>query len=682
MSENKLHLENSLYLKQHADNPIHWWAYGEQALNKAKELNKIVFLSIGYSSCHWCHVMAHESFEDEATAKYLNEHFVSIKVDREEYPDLDNYYQNVCSLMTGRGGWPLTIFLTPDGKPFMAGSYFPKVGRQGMPSFMELLEHIQKLVSSGDKTIYENADKIVEQLKIPQAVEKKVEFKGHFPAPSAVLNALKSYADAANGGYGKAPKFPHFPFYEWACEQILEGMIPKEQGQHIVETVERMMMGGMYDHAKGGIHRYSTDDKFMVPHFEKMLYDQAGLLKVLSKVSQFYPAPIIFDGILQTLDYLASEMVSDDGYFFSAQDADSEGQEGLYFTFTKDEFVESFQDASDEQKAKLDKFLEYFNITEEGNFEHKLNVLSLNPAFKNEYYNQEGWQEIREIRRRLLEQRKLRMPPATDRKGVAGWNYMLISALVDVVQYCPVDVIQNQAMALIQQTIEGCLKQFVVVDKKTGKHVIRHVNTLESQALYLEDYVSFSDAQLRLHEISGNETFKNNAFETIDFIIDNFMRDGRLYITSVNGSTPGFTNLPAPTFDQSYRSSVMSFILLLNRLSVFDEKYNAEILFGETFAEFAQFALTNPLGHGEGLRALTYPKDIYRKVEVPLAWLEQPEFLEMRNHFFSRFVVTYQTADTESYQICTRNSCEAQGKTLTKFRELFKMQEDRDAQET
>lgn len=675
MSENKLHLEKSLYLKQHAENPIHWWAYGEQPLNKAKELNKLIFLSIGYSSCHWCHVMAHESFEDETTAKFLNDHFISIKVDREEYPDLDNYYQNVCSLMTGRGGWPLTIFLTPEGKPFIAGTYFPKTGQQGMPSFMEMLKHIHNLHVSRDKTIYENAEKIVEELRKPHQVEKKIEFKGHFPAPSGVMNALKNFADTTNGGYGKAPKFPHFPFFEWACEQILEGMIPQEQGQHIVETVEKMLMGGLYDHAKGGIHRYSTDDKFLVPHFEKMLYDQAGLLKVLSKMSQFYPAPLVFDGILQTLDYLQTEMVADEGYFFSAQDADSEGQEGLYFTFTKEEFEESFQDAPEEQKAKLDKFLTYFNITKEGNFESGLNVLSLNPQYKGEFYTQEGWQEIRDIRRRLLEQRKMRMPPATDRKGVAGWNYLLLSALCDVVQYCPVDVIQQQALNLIQATAEGCLKEFIITDKKTGKHVIRHVNTLENQALYLEDYVNFSDAQLRLYEISGNETFKKNALETASYILESFIKDQRAYVTAINSSTPGFDNVIYPTFDQSSRSSAMTLVHLLHRLSVLDAKFDPESVFGEKYADFAQFALTNPLGHGEALRALTYPKNIYRKIEVPQSWIEKPEFLELRNHFFSRFVMTYHSNGNENYQICTTNACEVQGTGLDKFRELFKMNE-------
>ncbi len=676
MSENKLHLEKSLYLKQHAENPIHWWSYGSEPLKKARESNKLIFLSIGYSSCHWCHVMAHESFEDEATAHYINEHFVAIKVDREEYPDLDHYYQNVSSLVTGRGGWPLSVILTPEGKPCFIATYLPKTAKQGLPSFNDVLKHVQDLHVTNDKNLYTNAEDIVKQLKSPQKLEKKIEFQGHFPAPSAVMNALKNFADATNGGYGKAPKFPHFAFFEWASEQILEGMIPKEQGQHIVESIEKMMMGGVYDHAKGGIHRYSVDEKFLVPHFEKMLYDQAGLLKVLSKMSQFYPAPVIFDGILQTLDYLKTEMISDDGYFFSAQDADSEGQEGLYFTFTKEEFVASFEDAPEEQKVKVEKYLQYFNITESGNFEHQLNVLSLNPQFKNEYYTQDGWQEIRDIRRRLLEQRKMRIPPATDRKGIAGWNYMLLSALADVVQYCPIDIIQNLALSLIQESVEGCLKQFIVIDPKTGKHVIRHTNTIDHQALYLEDYVSFAEAQLRLYEISGNEIFKKNAIDTADFITQNFMQNQTLYMTAIESSTTGIDNLSAPFFDQSYKSSVMTFALLLNRLSVLEAKLSPEEILGRTIEEMAQFTLANPLGHGEGLRALTYPREIYRKIEVPHSWLELPDFLNVRNHFYSRFVLSYHQQDQESFQICNRTACEYQGKGIQQFKDLFKIQEE------
>jgi uncharacterized protein len=668
MSENKLRFEKSLYLKQHAENPIHWYAYGDQPLNKAKELNKLIFLSIGYSSCHWCHVMAHESFENMEVASVLNEHFISIKIDREEYPDLDNYYQTACSILTGRGGWPLTVFLTPDGKPFFAGTYFPT------KAFMDVLREITNAWKGNPQQIIESANNLSEAVKKPIQLEKKIEFNGHFPAPSAIMNALKNFADTKNGGYGKAPKFPHFSFYEWAAEQILEGMIPQEQGQHIVETIERMMMGGIYDHAKGGMHRYSTDDKFLVPHFEKMLYDQAGLLKVLTKVSQFYPSPLIFDGILQTLDYLKSEMIADENYFFSSQDADSEGTEGLYFTFSKEEFEASFEDAPPEQKIKIDQYLQWFNISENGNFEHGLNVLSLNPEMKSQFYSQDGWQEIRDIRRRLLEQRKLRMPPATDRKGVSGWNYMILSALADVVQYCPIDVIQNQAFEIIKMTVESCLEQFIKADE-SGRHVLKHTNTLDNQGLYLEDYVNFAEAQLRLYEVTGNETFKKNALETLDFTMKNFIKDEEIYLTALTASTPGVANLSAPLYDQSYRSSSMTLIHLMSRMSVFDGKFSPIEMFKTKYQEFSQFVLTNPLGHGEGLRALTYPMNIFRKIEVPVEWLDKPEFLEVRTHFFSRFVLDYHHRKDDFYQICTTDTCEVNGNGMPNFLELFKMKE-------
>lgn len=678
MSENKLRFEKSLYLKQHAENPINWYAYGNQALDKAKELGKPIFLSIGYSSCHWCHVMAHESFESVETAKYLNENFVSIKVDREEYPDLDHFYQTVCNLVAGRGGWPLSVFLTPDGLPFFAGTYFPKEAKQGLPAFTDVLKQLTDAWKSTPQDIIASGNRIIEEVKKPIELEKKIEFKGHFPGPSAVVNALKNFADTKNGGYGQPPKFPHFAFYEWACEQILEGMIPQEQGQHIVESIERMMMGGLYDHVKGGVHRYSTDEKYLVPHFEKMLYDQAGLLKVLSKLSQFYPAPLVFDGILQTLDYLKSEMVAEEGYFFSAQDADSEGTEGLYFTFSKEEFEGSFEDAPEDQKIKLDQFLEIFNITEKGNFDHGLNVISLNPALKDKYYSQDGWQEIREIRRRLLEQRKLRIPPATDRKGLASWNFMLISALVDVVQYCPVDVIKESAFELIQETIEGCLKQFIKIDG-SGNHILKHTNTLENQTFYLEDYVGFADSQLRLYELTANEIFKKNALESMDFTLKTFVKDEAIFGTSLTSPTKGLINLEAPLYDQSYRSAAMNLVLLLSRLSVWKPELSPKEVFKTKYEGFAQFVLSNPLGHGEGLRALTYPLQIFRKIEVPLEWLDKAEFREMRSHFFSRFVMDYHSRKDESYQICTTTSCEVSDKGFDKFQELFKMRESKDA---
>lgn len=671
MPDNKLYLEKSLYLKQHAENPIHWWSWGSEALNYARDNNKLVFLSIGYSSCHWCHVMAHESFEDQATADYLNKNFVSIKVDREEHPDVDHYYQSVCTVMTGRGGWPLTVFLTPEGKAFFAGTYFPKVARQGMPSFMELLAHITDLYKKSPEDVRKNGEDIATKVRETVKLENKIDFQGHFPPPSAIMNALSNYADKTNGGYGQAPKFPHFSFLEWASEQILEGMIPQDQGLHIVETVEKMLMGGLYDHVKGGIHRYSVDEKFMVPHFEKMLYDQAGLLKLLSKVTQFYPSPLMYDALIQTMDYLESEMQDEKGFFFSAQDADSEGQEGLYFTFSQEEFLMALEEANEKVKNKKDYFLKVFNITEKGNFEQGLNVISLNPEFKTEFYTPEGWDEIREVRRVLLEQRKMRIPPATDRKGIAGWNWMIMAALADIVQYCSVTPIKEQAFRMIQNSVEGCLKEFLGTNEASGRHYLTHVNTIASQTLYLEDYTNFADAQIRLFEVTGNPVFKTNALESADFILKNFIKDKKIYQISLNDASNNIENLQAPFYDQSYRSSAMTLIQVLNRLKVHRAELAPAELFGEEFEMFAQYTLSNPLGHGEGLRALTYPTMIFRKIEVPQAWLGNADFIELRSHFFNRFVMDYHTRDQNSWQICHATACEAQGKGLSDFQSLF-----------
>lgn len=335
---NKLKDQKSAYLKQHESNPVHWWPWGPEALQMSKDENKPIFLSVGYSSCHWCHVMAHESFEDQETADFLNQHFVCIKVDREEWPDIDNYYQQACQLFTRSGGWPLSAFLLPDLRPYFVGTYFPLIPSGGQTSFKDLIKELDRAFNEEKTQVEENAANVTKAIAEGLVNKEKVQFDGHFPAPTAVLEAIGQFEDKEFGGYGAAPKFPQFGFYEWAVEQMLEGMVEQSKGEHIIKSIERMLMGGMMDQARGGIHRYSTDEKWMIPHFEKMLYDQAGLLRLLSKVSMLYPSPLVYDHIMNTLDYLEAEMLGDDGNFFAAQDADSEGTEGLYFSFTEEEF--------------------------------------------------------------------------------------------------------------------------------------------------------------------------------------------------------------------------------------------------------------------------------------------------------------------------------------------------------
>lgn len=675
MSLNKLTSEKSAYLLQHANNPIHWWAYSPEALEEAKKLNRPIFLSIGYSSCHWCHVMAHESFDDQTTADFLNKNFINIKVDREEHPHVDHLYQTVAAAATGRGGWPLSVFLTPEEIPMFVGTYFPKTGREGVPSFMEVLTHMNGVYSNDRTQLEAQGKELLEIISKPVKLEKEVKFDGHYPSPAAIVNALQNYADKENGGYGQAPKFPHFPFLEWSAEQILEGMIPKELGQHIVDTVEKMVMGGMYDHLKGGIHRYSTDAKWLVPHFEKMLYDQSGFLRVLSKVTPFYPSPLLFDAIVQTLDYLDTEMVAEKGHFMSSQDADSEGQEGLYFTFTKEEFVHTLSEAGDTLGRYNQEWEEWFGITEKGNFTNGLNVISLNPSLKQTYYTQENWEVVRKIRHFLLQERKLRIPPATDPKGIASWNFAMMSALCDVIQYCRVAGIAQSAVNLLNRVTEGVSQSFLHTDPN-GRHVFRHATTTDKTPLYFEDYVTFVEAQLRLHEVMGAEVFLSNAKEGLSFIKREFFSHGTPMLIDKQPAC----ELRAPLNDQAVRSPVGTLMLLTARISLIAPEFNPHEYWGEKWQEWIQYSLVNPLGHAEVMRAYTYPLDVIRKIEVPRSWVELSEFQNLRSHFLSRFVLTYHDRDIEEWQVCTRTSCDKHGKGLESLLETFKPREEEESQ--
>lgn len=545
-NSNQLAEQKSAYLQQHKENPVNWLPYGKEALQKAKEQNKPILISIGYSTCHWCHVMAEESFQDSETASFLNDNFVAIKVDKEEMPDLDQYCQMVCQLMNGRGGWPLNAFFTSDMKPFFAGTYFPKVGQQNTPAFMDVLKSLAQAYEKDVETISKNSTQLIEAINAKPKAKEKVEYPGHFPAAASILNAVKSIADEKNGGYGKAPKFPQFPFFEFAVEQILEGMVPEEFGKHIILSIEKMLMGGMYDQARGGIHRYSVDETWLVPHFEKMLYDQAGLLRVLAKLSLIYPSPIVIDAQIQTLHYLQKEMLSDDNYFFSAQDADSEGVEGLYFTFTQDEFIDCVSKISEDFADRIDEILGWFRFSPQGNFDQGLNVVALNPDKKEEYLKPENWDIVRRVRGALLEERKLRIPPKTDNKGVASWNFMMVSALIDTVQYSKIEEPRAIASELLKKSVQGLLKTFLVHGEENERSRIKGSTTREETSELFEDFVSFAHSQLRLYEISGNETFKENGIQTLIHIKEAFTKDDCLYTRAVNSEQErGIDNIPA-----------------------------------------------------------------------------------------------------------------------------------------
>ncbi len=676
---NKLQNEKSLYLKQHSDQPVNWYPWGEEAIKKAKDENKPIFLSIGYSSCHWCHVMASESFDDQETANTLNAKFISIKVDREELPDLDLYYQQASQFFNQAGGWPLSAFLTPELEPFFVGTYFPKFPKENNPSFRQILEELDRVFHNEKEKVENNAKQVTEAMKrgLPEP-EKKIEYPDHFPSPLSIIKAVSEFEDKENGGYGKSPKFPHFAFYEWAVEQMLEGMIPQEDGKHVVMTIENMLLGGMFDHVRGGIHRYSVDDKFIVPHFEKMLYDQAGLIRLLSKTAMLYPSVHIIDSLVKTLEYLSSEMLDEKGYFFSAQDADSEGQEGLYFTFTNDEFM-----AVSEKVINLEAFKElnltsaqvakWFQITPEGNFENGLSVVSLNSELKEEYFKPKEWEVVRVMYRELLMERKGRIPPATDNKGVTSWNYHLMAGLCDVIQYARVSIVREKATNLLFKVLEGAHKNFFGTHKESGKMVLRHATTLEDSHEYAEDYIFYAEAQLRCYEITGNESFKQNTLETLRHIYKEFVKDNAVFTRKITHETDALPpNLEVYPFDQSFKSALSTLHLITRRARLLfsDPNLGHELLSNSEM--FIQQTLMSPIGCGEGLRANTYPENIYRVVKVPRNWLNENDYLQFINFFMPRFVIDYTDDADNKWQVCNLEKCELQGEGLQNFIETLR----------
>lgn len=670
MNYNRLKNEKSLYLRQHAENPIHWYPWGPEALIRAKEENKPIFLSIGYSSCHWCHVMAHETFENADAADLLNKNFIAIKLDREEFPDIDSYYQQAAQMFGKNGGWPLSVFLLPDLRPFFVGTYFPLHSIENMgPGFIDITKELARAFKSDQEQVLENAHKVFSHITNSPTINDRVKFDGHFPSPVAIMQATKELRDEKNGGFGTAPKFPQFSFYEWAIEQMLEGMIPKEHGEFIIKSLENIIHGGIYDHVRGGIHRYSTDDQWLIPHFEKMLYDQAGFLKVYTKLSLLYPAPAVYDAIIQTLEYIESELHCEDGYFFSAQDADSEGMEGIYFTFTEAEFEDALNkvDQDDEKLAvNMEKIKKWMGITSAGNFEHGLNIITLNPAYKDELYQKENWDLIRKARKALLSERSNRLPPATDNKGIASWNFMMISALSDVIQYNQIDFIKRKASTLLSGILEKNYSAFLVNTDQGMR--LRHVTTLPSSHPYLEDFVTFAESHLRMYEISANPVFKQNFKDTMEFITKEFLENDKL-LTRAKFATDYelYPNVEYTFFDNSFKSMVATYILLMKRAFILfgEQNYLDEIKNIED--KLTQIVLKfNPLGAGEALRALTYPIEAYRVVKAPKSWIQEDKFLKFMPFFLHRFVIDY-TEETNEWQICNFKACELKGLGIDEF---------------
>src|SRR6266496_3673110 len=416
--ENRLARETSPYLLQHKHNPVDWWPWGTEALAEAKRTNKPILLSVGYAACHWCHVMAHESFEDTATAKVMNDLFVNIKVDREERPDIDQIYMSALHHLGEHGGWPLTMFLTPGGEPFWGGTYFPKTARYGKPAFVDLLREVERVFRQDPKSVEQNRSALMERLAASARPEGRVVI-----APSDLDRAadqLVRMIDPVNGGMRGAPKFPQ-PIMLECLWRAAERANNARYCAAVELTLARICEGGIYDHLGGGFSRYSVDERWLVPHFEKMLYDNALLLELLALAWQRSRNELFRARARETVAWLAREMTTKEGAFCASLDADSEGEEGKFYVWS----LAEIETVLGKEDAAF--FAAHYDVTAGGNFEGH-NILN---RLKHVPRSTEEEQKLSPMRAKLLEARGGRVRPGLDDKVLADWNGLMIAALVN-----------------------------------------------------------------------------------------------------------------------------------------------------------------------------------------------------------------------------------------------------------
>ncbi|UFR02634.1 thioredoxin domain-containing protein [Streptomyces sp. Go40/10] len=516
---NRLAHETSPYLLQHADNPVDWWPWSGEAFEKARRTGRPVLLSVGYSSCHWCHVMAHESFEDQATADYLNEHFVSVKVDREERPDVDAVYMEAVQAATGQGGWPMTVFLTPDAEPFYFGTYFPPAPRHGMPSFRQVLEGVQQAWTTRHDEVAEVAGKIVRDLSQREMVRHAAEAPGEAELAQALLGLTREY-DPQRGGFGGAPKFPPSMVLEFLLRHHArtgaEGALQMAQ-----DTCERMARGGIYDQLGGGFARYSVDRDWIVPHFEKMLYDNALLCRVYAHLWRATGSDLARRVALETADFLVRELRTAEGGFASALDADSDDGsgrhvEGAYYVWTPAQLREVLGD--DAELAA-----QYFGVTEEGTFEHGQSVLQL-PQTEGVF----DAEKVASVRQRLLDARTRRPAPGRDDKVVAAWNGLAVAALAETGAYFDRPDLTEAALGAADLLVRVHLDEHARL-ARTSKD-----GRVGPNAGVLEDYADVAEGFLALASVTGEGVWLDFAGLLLDQVLARFTdpATGALYDTA------------------------------------------------------------------------------------------------------------------------------------------------------
>ena len=509
---NRLGSETSPYLLQHAYNPVDWYPWGEEAIARAKELDRPIFLSIGYSACHWCHVMEHESFENDGIAKFMNEHYVCIKVDREERPDLDQIYMNSVTLLTGRGGWPMSVFMTPDLKPFYGGTYWPPQARMGMPGFAQVLEGVYNAWLGKRSELNNQAEELTDAIAQVSGINAEATGLNCEVLLTRAQTELLQAADTTNGGFGGAPKFPH-PMSIRLLLRCWKRTGNSDALSTVTHTLNRMAAGGIYDHLGGGFARYSTDARWLAPHFEKMLYDNALLVPSYLEAFQATKNDNYARVARETLDYVLREMTQPEGGFYATQDADSEGEEGKFFVWSEDEIL----DVLGTEEGRI--FSYCYDVSPRGNWEGKniLNrpkphdeaarILNIDAAKLS--------QVLANCRARLLDVRSERIWPGRDDKVLTSWNGMMISAM-------------SQGAMILNDP------KYAQAASQAADFILHQMRDLDGRLLhaykdgrarfngYLDDYVCLIDGLIDLFQATGDADRLTSALELTERVITQF----------------------------------------------------------------------------------------------------------------------------------------------------------------
>lgn len=590
---NRLSNQSSPYLLQHADNPVDWYPWCEEAFERAKNEDKPVFLSIGYSTCHWCHVMAHESFEDAAIAKLLNENFISIKVDREERPDIDSVYMAVCHAFTGSGGWPMSIFMTAEQKPFFAGTYFPPHSRQGMLGFYDLLLTVVERWRDNKQALFDTANMISTQLSYQIQALKAVTDE---TLPDRAMELFLDSFDSRYGGFGSAPKFPaaHNLIFLTLYSLLKKN---KKAFDMVEKTLEVMRRGGIFDQIGYGFSRYSTDRYFLVPHFEKMLYDNALLIIAYSVVYHASENALFLETAKKTAEYLFHEMRGTNGAFYSAQDADSDGEEGKYYVWSRQEI----EDILGKESSR--HFCEYYGVTENGNFEGKniLNLLNGNEitdVFENE-------------RQRLYQHRKQRGKLHLDDKVLAAWNSLMVCALVTLYRVSG----EESYLQAARET-----ETFISQNLKEGEVLYVSWRKQKGQVKgFLTEYAYYAAAQLFLYDATAEQKYLEGAISTCKEAWKQFAdEEGYGYFLS-GGENVKLIARMKEAYDGAMPSgnSVMAYCLVRLFQITGQEKYQKRL--NAQFDYLSGEAVDYPAGYSMFLVAMLLKQYPGKKITIVLA---------------------------------------------------------------